>query len=74
MIRDIVKRCEEHPIHEARLTRCCQRIGGLARKLAPFFDIISIFVHAGPEFAGFAWGALRLVFQARNKIANICST
>lgn len=74
MIQDIVNRCKEHPIHEARLTRCCQRIDLLASNLAPFFNIINIFVQAGPQFAGFAWGALRLVFQVRKNITSIRST
>lgn len=39
-----------------------------ANRLNPYFDVVGIFVQTHPEFAGLAWGAVRLALQVCEKI------
>ncbi len=61
MIQDIKERCKELKDHR-RLLATCKIIDRFALAWSPFFDIINIFVSTHPEWGGFAWGAIRLVF------------
>jgi hypothetical protein len=64
MIQDVKERCKELKDHR-RLLATCKSIDRFALAWSPFFDIITIFVSTHPEWAGFAWGAIRLVFLVR---------
>jgi hypothetical protein len=48
---------------KSRLAACCRKIANFANSFAPYFDIINIFVQINPEWAGWFWGSLSLVFQ-----------
>ncbi|KAF2645315.1 hypothetical protein P280DRAFT_531385 [Massarina eburnea CBS 473.64] len=61
MIKDLQQACEGAR-NGRKLSRLCHRIDRFASAWEPFFDITGIFVQTHPEFAGFAWGAIRLVF------------
>ena len=62
MLEAIHDQAQNHPTHKSLLMRCSKNIAFLAAKLGPYFEIINIFVSSHPEFAGLAWGSLRLVF------------
>lgn len=49
-------------MHESRLTKVCSVISRFSASLAPYFDIITIFVSSHPECAALVWGSLRLIF------------
>lgn len=65
MLAAIQSQAEEHPTHRSVLTRCCKKIAALSTMLEPYFEVINLFVSSHPEFAGIAWGSLRLVFTVR---------
>ena len=48
-----------------KLLATCKVIDRFSKLWSPFFDIIGIFVSSHPEYAAFAWGAIRLVFLVR---------
>jgi hypothetical protein len=48
-----------------RLLKFCSKIDQFVQKIEPFFKTIDIFVSTHPEWAGIAWGAMRLLFQVR---------
>lgn len=47
---------------ERKFSLFCNRLHEFAKAWEPFFDIVNIFVQASPEWAGVAWGAIRMVF------------
>lgn len=49
----------------SKLSRLCRKIEQFSSAWQPFFEITNIFVQTHPEFAGIAWGAIRLVFLVR---------
>jgi hypothetical protein len=65
MLDAIRGQAEQHPTHKALLARCCKKIFALSTMMEPYFEVINLFVSSHPEFAGIAWGALRLVFVVR---------
>lgn len=46
----------------SRLIACCGIIKRFAEAWEPFFQITNILVSSHPEYAAFAWGAIRLLF------------
>lgn len=62
MLEAIGQQTKNHPSHSSLLTKCCKKIQDLSNKLEPYFEIINLFVQTHPEFAGLAWGSIRLVF------------
>ena len=61
MLEDLRVKCKE--VRNARkLSKLCHIIERFASAWEPFFEVTSIFVQTHPEFAGIAWGAIRLVF------------
>ena len=67
MIRAIEEQVGRAP-QGRRMLSCCKMIERFAKKWEPFFQIINIFVSTHPEYAGLAWGAIRLVFQVQQHI------
>ena len=61
MVHDLETHCKGMKEHR-KLLASCQAVDRFSKSLSPFFDIINIFVSTKPEFAGIAWGAIRLVF------------
>jgi hypothetical protein len=61
MLADLHSRCKDVS-HGRKLSGLCRRIERFAAAWEPFFEITNIFVQTHPEFAGFAWGTIRLVF------------
>ena len=49
----------------SRLLDAYQKIEKFSLAMKPFFEITNIFVSSHPDWAAIAWGAIRLVFQAR---------
>jgi hypothetical protein len=47
------------------LRRAIYAVDALNDSLSPYFDIVAIFVQSHPEFAGIAWGSIRLIFKVR---------
>lgn len=47
----------------SRLLDACKKVDNFRKSMDPFFRIVDIFVSTHPEWAGIAWGAVRLVFQ-----------
>jgi hypothetical protein len=64
MIKDLENACEDVR-NGHKLSKLCKRISRFASAWEPFFEITSIFVQTHPEFAGIAWGAIRLVFLVK---------
>ena len=62
MIRDLEAHCKSMKEHR-KLLASCEAVAKFSNSLSPFFDIVNIFVSTKPEFAGIAWGAIRLVFM-----------
>ncbi|KAJ5428580.1 hypothetical protein N7445_010034 [Penicillium cf. griseofulvum] len=61
MLHDLQTKCKE--VRNGRkLSKLCHVIERFASAWEPFFEVTSIFVQTHPEFAGIAWGAIRLVF------------
>jgi hypothetical protein len=52
----------DHPAQTTRLMSCCHKVKLLASLLGPYFEVVNILVQVSPEYAGVAWGALRLIF------------
>ena len=52
-----------HTKEKNRLLACCRQIEKFAKKWEAFFEVINIFISTHPEWAGLAWGAIRLVFK-----------
>jgi hypothetical protein len=65
MVEDIQQHCEKF-FKDRKLTRFCRRIQIFASAWEPFFEITNIFVSTHPDWAGIAWGAIRLVFIVRS--------
>lgn len=63
MIASAEKIAKSSVIHKTRLTACLNNVRNLADRLAPFFEICSIFVSSNPKVAALVWGSIRLVFQ-----------
>ena len=61
MIRDLEAHCKKLE-RGKRLLTACKVIDRFSKAWSPFFDIIGIFISSHPEYAAFAWGALRLTF------------
>ena len=61
MLKDLEARCQDVQ-NGRKLSKMCQKIESFASAWEPFFDITSILVQACPDYAAFAWGAIRLVF------------
>ena len=66
MVRDLEAHCKKLE-GGRKLLATCKVIDRFAKVWSPFFDIIGIFVSSHPEYAAFAWGAIRLVFLVRTK-------
>ena len=62
MIQSVKEQIDRAP-EKRRLLSSCSKIEKFAKKWEPFFAIIDIFVNTHPEWAGLAWGAIRLVFK-----------
>lgn len=62
MLEGIKEIASKHPTHRSKLMKCCVDIQGLASVLSPYFEVVNIVVQVSPEYAGVAWGALRLIF------------
>jgi hypothetical protein len=61
MLHDLQTKCKE--VRNGRkLSKLCHVIERFASAWEPFFEVTSIFIQSHPEFAGIAWGAIRLVF------------
>ena len=52
----------------SRLLEACKKIEQFSLAMHPFFEITNIFVSSHPDWAAIAWGAIRLVFQARSSV------
>jgi hypothetical protein len=64
MLHDLRTKCQD--VRNGRkLTKLCHIIERFASAWEPFFEVTSIFISSHPEFAGIAWGAIRLVFLVR---------
>lgn len=61
MVEHIQDYCKKYQ-KERKFSLFCNRLHKFATAWEPFFDIVNIFVQASPEWAGFAWGAIRMVF------------
>ncbi|OAL48734.1 hypothetical protein IQ07DRAFT_513277 [Pyrenochaeta sp. DS3sAY3a] len=46
-----------------RLVPCCQKLAIFVRNFAPYFDILSTCTQIRPEWIGWFWGTVRLVFK-----------
>jgi hypothetical protein len=44
-----------------------RRLTAFSDSLKHYFDVIGILVQSHPEYAALAWGAFRLVLQARQR-------
>jgi hypothetical protein len=60
-IQDYIKLLESQD--KSRLLRACTKIVKLGNVLKPYFQVVDIFESSHPDWAGIAWGAVRLVFQ-----------
>ncbi|ORY15989.1 hypothetical protein BCR34DRAFT_144457 [Clohesyomyces aquaticus] len=61
MLDDLFARCKD--VRNGRkLSSFCKKIERFAAAWEPFFEVTNLFVQSHPEFAGIAWGAIRLVF------------
>lgn len=48
----------------SRLLDACKKVDHFRKSMEPLFEVVNIFVSTHhPEWAGIAWGAIRLVFQ-----------
>jgi hypothetical protein len=64
MIKSVEEKVSEHPVsQQTRVRTFCLTIQYLSACLAPYFDIIGVFMQANPMFAGTMWGAIHLVFK-----------
>ena len=71
MITDLETHCRTLK-EKRKLLASCEAISSFAKGWSPFFDIINLFVSSHPEFAGIAWGAIRLVFLV-SAVVDLCS-
>ena len=67
MVRDLEVHCKRIE-GGGKLLATCKVIDRFAKLWSPFFEIIGIFVSSHPEYAAFAWGAIRLVFLVSAKM------
>lgn len=44
---------------------CQKRIALFSRTFAPYFDLLSICAQVRPDWRGWFWGTVRLVFKVR---------
>jgi hypothetical protein len=64
MVRDLQLQVKDYQSSQ-KLSIFCKSIERFAAAWAPFFDIVSIFIHSRPDFASLAWVAVRIVFLVR---------
>ncbi|KAI9830344.1 MAG: hypothetical protein M1819_005725 [Sarea resinae] len=69
MMDDILNNCRRMKDH-SKLMASCKLIRKFANGWSPFFSIIDIFVSSNPQWAGLAWGAIRLVFLLSSNYPN----
>jgi Heterokaryon incompatibility protein (HET) len=65
MLGDLRSRCKDVR-NSRKLFSLCSKIERFAAAWEPFFEVMTIFVQTHLEFAGLAWGAIRLVFIVSN--------
>lgn len=58
-----LKVLSEQYSHKSRLVACCRKIASFAEAFAPYFEVINIFVQIKPDWIGWFWGSIRLIFQ-----------
>ena len=63
MLDDIRALCAEDQKNHLRLLSCSRKLAAFSHAFAPYFDIINIFVQIKPEWLGWFWGSIRLVFK-----------
>jgi hypothetical protein len=69
---DMVTSIEQHIVQlnshrTSRLLDACKKVDHFRKSMEPFFEVVNIFVSTQPEWAGIAWGAVRLVFQVGSR-------
>jgi hypothetical protein len=70
MLNDLNTRCKD--VRNGRkLSSLCRKIERFATAWEPFFEVTNIFVQTHPEFAGLAWGAIRLVFLVSSNLTRV---
>lgn len=62
MLQNFSQLAIDHPAKSTRLMACCQKLKVFASILSPYFEVVNILAQISPEYAGAAWGALRLIF------------
>lgn len=50
-------------LNTPRLDKFCKKINNFASAMAPFFEVVDIFVNTHPEWVGVFWRSLRLLFK-----------
>ncbi|OCL05745.1 hypothetical protein AOQ84DRAFT_322474, partial [Glonium stellatum] len=63
MLASVRKVYETHSLQRPRLKRFFQKLGNLAGRLTPYFEVVNIFVQSNPQYASLVWGTLRFIFQ-----------
>ncbi|KAK3998072.1 hypothetical protein QBC44DRAFT_375961 [Cladorrhinum sp. PSN332] len=56
--------------HVARRGKITKSIQSLSKLLAPYFEIVNIFVQSNPEFSALFWGAFRLVLELASNLVS----
>jgi hypothetical protein len=62
MLKNLEELVLNNPAQKGKLMTCFSQVNKLTSQLGPYFDVVAILVQANPEYAGVAWGALRLIF------------
>ena len=73
MLEDMRAVCAENKKHHERLLSCSRKMAAFSRAFAPYFDIINIFVQIKPEWLGWFWGSIRLVFKVCMQLISVSS-
>ncbi|KAF2184456.1 hypothetical protein K469DRAFT_185232 [Zopfia rhizophila CBS 207.26] len=63
MIQDLRSLCASNQKEHQRLLSCSRKIALFSHTFAPYFDIINNFVRIRPDWLGWFWGSIRLVFK-----------
>lgn len=58
-----MKLMSEQFAHKNKLAGYCRKIESFAKAFAPYFEVVNIFVQIKPDWMGWFWGSLRLIFQ-----------
>ncbi|ORY12258.1 hypothetical protein BCR34DRAFT_306723 [Clohesyomyces aquaticus] len=63
MLEDVRAMCAANQKEHHRLLTCSRKIALFSHAFAPYFDIINIYVQIRPDWLGWFWGSIRLVFK-----------